>query len=108
LAGSCLVLDQKIKDDGVVLCDMVEGEHFIFNVEDGQERFLVETLKQKDKIEYITEQSFKLGKECFVDNNLLSLEERFWRVYLLNPNASIYSYDDLKAEEQRLNLENKV
>lgn len=107
LVGSTMILDEKLKNDGVVLCDIVEGEHFIFNEAGRLEEFLSESLADEERMQEIAQRGYELGRECFVDADI-SLEERYWRVYLLDQSAKIYSYDDLKKYEQKMGLRNAI
>jgi hypothetical protein len=104
LTGACLVLDQKLKDDGVPVCDFEPGEHFLWNDEDNLADFLKRTLKDKERLASISQAGYDLAQECFVQNRL-SLDERYFRAYLLDQDAHIRSYRDLLDIEERLGLE---
>ena len=100
LVGSALIMGPEMRQ--VQMSDFVEGEHFVFE-ESNLEDHLRSLLKNRDLMEHLSESGYKLAREFYVDHPLC-LDERFFRIYLLNASARINSLDNLKSEERSLNL----
>jgi len=103
LSGSALWLDSANKRDEVVIPDFIEDLHFFYlnHVDTDLPRMLTE---RRDHLQQLSDDGHALARRCFVDN-ALSLNERYLRVYLLDPAVAIQGYADLERREKELNLE---
>lgn len=101
LAGSTLMLDNINLRHGLVLPDFEVNRHCVYC--DPMETELLVLLRDQQRLMDLSEQGHTLARTCFIDHPL-SLNERYIRVYLLNPRANIQRYADLERQERGLGL----
>lgn len=100
LAGSVLWLDAINLQDDVLIPDFEVNEHCVY-FEDLHN--LLDIVRDTSSVNKLSAAGNDLARRCYFEHPL-GLDERYVRVYMLDPKANIQCYSDLEIKERKLHL----